>query len=394
LNVVRRSVKRPSFFVITLLSWLLVGCTMVDNFSWPGLTTDGQHAYVAYGPGIVAYDVEAREVTWVYAPDPGRVNFFAVPSLADGRLIIGDYGAPGGFIDPSVTVTIYALENGSRPEPAVLWTKSDLAKDRIVAPALQVGNRVFIGTADNQLLALDAETGEMLWPESFQSGHSIWGSPTYKDVSFFSTRLDRQVDGVLFITSLDRSVYALEAETGELLWQRTLGGAIASQAIVNDGLVYVSSFARGVHALSIETGEEQWLAPADDWVWGAPVLDNNTLYFASAQGDVHAIDARTGEELWRQEILGAIQTTPAIHGDMLYIASERRGENGGGLLTALSLSDNGRQVWQNNTPDPLYTTPVVVGDSVVVALQSDNALLIGFNLETGVQQWILPPPDL
>jgi outer membrane protein assembly factor BamB len=379
LNAVQRSVKRPSFFILLLLSWLLVACTQVDNFSWPGLTADGQHAYVAYGPGVVAYDVEAREVTWVYAPEPGRVNFFAAPSLADNRLVIGDYGAPGGFIDPKVTVTIYALENGTRSEPAVLWTEQNLAKDRIVASALQVGNRIYIGTADNQMLALDAETGEKIW--DFPTGHSIWGSPTFKD-------------DVLFITSLDRSIYALEAETGELIWQQTLGGAIASQAVVNDGLVYVSSFARGVHALSVETGEQQWLALADDWVWGAPALDNGVLYFASAQGDVHAVDAHTGEEVWRQEILGAVQTTPVVHGDILYVASERRGENGGGLLTALSLTENGRQLWQSNTPEPLYTTPVVVGDSIVVALQSDTILLIGFNLETGVQQWMLAPPDL
>ncbi len=392
MKAVRRSVNRPSFLAIILLSWLLVGCTMVDNVSWPGLVTDGQYAYVSYGPGIVAYDVETRQTSWVYAPQPGAINFFAAPSVANGRLIVGDYGAPGGFINPSVTVTIYALSNGSQPEPTLLWTEQDLATDRIVAPALQVGNQVYIGTADNQLLALNAETGDLIW--QFRTGHSVWGSPTYKDVSFFSTSLERQVDGVLFVTSLDRSVYALEAETGDLLWQRTLGGAIASQAVVNEGLVYVSSFARGVHALSVETGEEQWLAPADDWVWGAPALDNGVLYFASAQGDVHAVDAETGAELWRQEILGAIQTTPVVHGDMLYIASERRGENGGGLLTALSLSENGRQVWQNNTPEPLYTTPAVVGDSVVVALQSDSALLIGFNQETGVQQWILPPPEL
>ena len=358
----------------------MVGCTMVENVSWPGLVADGHTAYVSYGPGIVAYDVDARQTSWVYAPEPSSINFFAAPSVANGRIIVGDYGAPGGFINPSVTVTIYALENGDQPEPSVLWTEQQLATDRIVAPALQVGNRVYVGTADNQLLALNAETGALIW--QFRTGHSVWGSPTYKD-------------GRLFVTSLDRSVYALEAETGELLWQRTLGGAVASQAVVNEGLVYVSSFTRGVHALSVETGEEQWVASASDWVWGAPVLDNGILYFASAQGDVHAVDARTGESIWQQEILGAIiQTAPVIHDDILYIASERRGDDGGGLLTALSLSENGRQLWQNNTPEPLYTTPVVVSDSIVVALQSSDILLMGFNLETGVQQWILPPPDL
>jgi outer membrane protein assembly factor BamB len=379
LNAVQRSVKRPSFFVIVLLSWLLVACTQVDNVSWPGLSTDGQRAYVSYGPGIVAYNVEAREVTWVYAPDPGRVNFYAAPALADGRLIVGDYGAPGGFFSPNVTVTIYALENGERPDPALLWTEENLATDRIVAPALQVGSIIYMGTADNQILALNAETGDLIW--QFRTNHSVWGSPTYKD-------------GRLFVTSLDRSVYALEAETGELLWQQTLEGAIASQAVVNEGLVYVSSFAHGVHALSVENGEEQWRAEADNWVWGSPVLDNGMLYFASAQGDVHAVDAQTGVEVWRQEIIGAVQTTPVVHGDFLYIASERRGEAGGGLLTAFSLTEDGRQLWQSNTPEPIYTTPVVVGDSIVVALQSDDTLLIGFNLETGVQQWLLPPPEL
>ena len=57
-----------------------------------------------------------------------------------------------------------------------------------------------------------------------------------------------------------------------------------------------------------------------------------------------------------------------------------------GTLTALSTTD-GRQLWQQTTPAPLYTTPVVAADTIVVALVSEAALLIGFDLETGSQQW-------
>jgi outer membrane protein assembly factor BamB len=53
----------------------------------------------------------------------------------------------------------------------------------------------------------------------------------------------------------------------------------------------------------------------------------------------------------------------------------------------------GQEIWQKTAPAPIYTTPVVLGDSIIVAVQSESALLIAFDLETGSQEWVFSPPQ-
>ena len=60
-------------------------------------------------------------------------------------------------------------------------------------------------------------------------------------------------------------------------------------------------------------------------------------------------------------------------------------------LRAFSVED-GRELWTTIAPAPLFTTPVVVDDAVVVALQSESAILIAYDLETGGQLWSIAPP--
>ncbi|MFQ5398503.1 MAG: PQQ-binding-like beta-propeller repeat protein [Anaerolineae bacterium] len=367
----KRPLFRPTLIIFALASLVLAACGARGiTGNWPGLSTDGKNVYVAYGPSVIAYDVEAQEQLWSFPAESNRaLQFFAPPSVQDGRIILGDYGAAGGFFSPGVIVTVYALEGDGRGTPNTLWADEGVADDRIVAAPLQVENRVFVGTANNKLLALDAETGNLLW--EFEVGHGIWGQPSFKD-------------GVLYVSSLDRSVHALDAETGSELWQTELGGAIAGKPVTDENLVYVSSFDGKLHALDMAAGQEQWAVEAEDWIWEAPTLDNGVLYFADVKGNVYAVTATGGEHIWSQQIGHPIQTRPVVVGDKVFIASEGDVESEQGLLTALT-ADTGELVWQTNTPAPLYTTPVVVGDTIVVAMQSETALLMAFNLETGGQ---------
>lgn len=373
---------RPAILVFIVASFFLAACgARVANANWPGLSTDGERAYVAYGPGVIAYDVEAQEQVWSFPEEPGAsLQFFAAPSVQDGRVIVGDYGESGGFFSPSLVVSVYALDGDGQGTPEILWTDSDVAQDRIVAPPLQVGDRAFVGTADNFVLALDAVTGDLQW--EFETEHSVWAQPSYKD-------------GVLFVASLDQTVYALDAESGAELWRRQLGGALAGRPVVDSGLVYVASFDNQVHALDVESGEEQWAAPAEDWVWGAPTLADGVVYFADISGNVFAVEADTGNPVWSQQVAGAVQTSPVVVDDVVYVASgtvDEEEETEQGTLVALAVAD-GQELWQENTPAPLYSTPIVVGDSIVVAMQSEAALLMAFGLENGGQQWVFAPPS-
>jgi outer membrane protein assembly factor BamB len=325
---------------------------------------------------VLAYDVAAQSPSWTFpAEASGSLQFFAAPNVADGRVVFGDYGQPGGFFSPRVTVSIYARENSNSGIPPEAWTNSEVATDKIIAPALQAGDQVFVGTSDNHILALDAASGTVQW--DIATEHSIWGQPTFRD-------------GVIYVSSMDHSVRALDAATGEEIWRRQLEGSLPTQPVLDTDLLYVSSFDGHVHALDIESGEIQWSAPATDWVWGAPAVTDEAVYFGDIQGNLYAIDATTGAPIWEKQTNAPIQTSPVVVNDTIYIASQGPADSTTGWLTAYDL--DGNQLWQQTTSSPLFTTPVVVEDSIIVALQSADALLIGFDLESGTEQWRYMPP--
>ncbi|HUM69081.1 MAG TPA: PQQ-binding-like beta-propeller repeat protein, partial [Chloroflexota bacterium] len=199
--------KRPSprsfILFIFLISWLLTGCAARANTeNWPGLTAHGSTVYVAYGPAVVAYDAVAQQSQWVFRPENRALQINAAPSVQDGRVIFGDYGAAGGMFSPTIIVTAYGLQENDSPTPTTLWTNTSVATDKIIAGPLQVGDMVYVGTADNHLSALDATTGVERW--RFATEGAVWATPSY-------------YEGILYLASLDKHVYALDASTGNEL---------------------------------------------------------------------------------------------------------------------------------------------------------------------------------
>lgn len=350
----------------------------ITNTNWAGLSTDGERVYLAFGPRVLAYDTQTQTQNWIYPAESSTVQFFSAPSLDGEQVVFGDYGRAGGFFSPRVTVSIYALENADSGAPREFWINSTAATDKIVAPPLFADGKLYVGTADNNVLALNPDDGALLW--RYETGHAIWGQPAF-------------ADGVLYVASMDHSAYALDADSGELIWRTEIGGALPSSPILGDGLLYVSSFDGNVHALDMASGEVRWSAPADNWVWGAAALADGVLYFSDIDGSLFAVDARTGEQLWTQETGGNVQSSQVVVGETLYVASGIAGEPPTGALTAYATAD-GSQLWTQPTTVPLTTTPVVVGDdTIVVGMQNADTLLIGFDLATGQELWRYSLPE-
>jgi outer membrane protein assembly factor BamB len=359
------------------------------------MSTDGQNLFVAYGPGVFGLEAESQDLLWSYRPENAALFFYAPPSVENGRAIIGDFGAAQGLFSPQTVVSIYGLDvSGNAVQ--TLWSRNDLAKDRIVAGPLQIDGVAYVATSDNLLLALDAESGDELW--RFVAEFSIWAKPTYHD-------------GTLFIASLDRHLYAVDAADGSKMWAVELSGAMSAQPVVNpdENLVYAASYDREVHALNMDTGAEVWSVPATDWVWSAPALAGGTLYFGDSSGNVFAVDAADGGIKWQSgvhtmnvvggvqqnpplEIKGAIQASPVVEDGVVYIASLGNSESEEGLLVALRAT-TGEELWQTTTPAPLFSDPVIVGDVIVVAIQSEAGVLQGYKLDTGELDWSYQPPE-
>ena len=393
--IAKRPYARLTALLLILATLALTSCSGSRvPANWPGLSTDGENLYVAYGAGVLGIEAATQDLLWSYKPENAALFFFAPPSVENGRAILGDFGAAQGMFSPQTVVSVYGLDVSDRNAQSI-WTRNDLAKDRIVAGLLQVDDTAYVATADNLLLALDAETGDELW--RFTAEFSIWAQPTY-------------YEGTIFVASMDRQLYALDATDGNEKWSIELSGAMSAQPIVNpeENLVYAASYDKAVHALDLDTGEEVWSASATDWIWSSPALSEGVLYFGDSSGNVTAVKAATGEQIWQTgvhsmkvvagvtqnpplAIKGAIQASPVAQDGIVYVASLGNSESEEGLLIALDAS-TGEELWQTTTPAPLFSNPVIVDDVIVVAMQSEVGILQGYELETGDLSWSFQPP--
>ena len=129
------------------------------------------------------------------------------------------------------------------------------------------------------------------------------------------------VDGVLYTSSAWNLTYALDAKTGELLWQfdpqvpRAWGryaccGPVSRGLAVWEGKVIITTLDGRVIALDARDGSELWSTQSFDKEWpytitGAPRVFDGKVVIGNGGADlgvrgfVAAYDVDNGEELWR-----------------------------------------------------------------------------------------------
>jgi len=126
-------------------------------------------------------------------------------------------------------------------------------------------------------------------------------------------------DGVMFVTTPENLVYALDAATGELIWryQHNLPAQYIAFHRTNRGValygdkVYTATLDARVVALDARSGEVVWDTPVQDNYFGyyitmAPLAIDGRIMVGTSGGElgirgfVVALDAETGEEVWRR----------------------------------------------------------------------------------------------
>ena len=122
------------------------------------------------------------------------------------------------------------------------------------------------------------------------------------------------VDGVMYITSADNHVYALNAATGKRLWRHEYSGA--APGLMNRGVavsgdkVFMGAWDAHLIALDAKTGKRLWTTQAGEFASGhrftSPPLiikDKAIIGFGTMEfptrGAIDAYDVNTGERLWR-----------------------------------------------------------------------------------------------
>ena len=127
-------------------------------------------------------------------------------------------------------------------------------------------------------------------------------------------------DGVMYVSSGNDDVFALDARTGALIWEHRSGipqdiptvccGWDNRGVALGDGRVYIGQLDGSMVALDARTGKLLWQTLIGRWqdgytITSAPLYHNGVVYTGvsggdrAARGKVTALDAATGRELWR-----------------------------------------------------------------------------------------------
>ncbi len=129
------------------------------------------------------------------------------------------------------------------------------------------------------------------------------------------------VDGVVYVGSMDNSLYAIDLATGKLRWRYNAAGAIQeSSPCVRNGIVYVGDLNGILHAVDAVTGKVRWTFKTESEIKSSPNCYGDRVYFGSYDQNLYCLSANVGALIWKYSTEGPIHSTPSIDKGIVYIS--------------------------------------------------------------------------
>ena len=328
---------------------------------------------------IMAHDAETGEELWrrrlIPAPgEPGDESWGGVPY--EERAHVGSWMVPS--FDPELNL-VYVGTSVTSP-----------------APKFMLGGVDNKHLYHNSTLALDADTGEIVW--YYQHLNDSWDldhpferllvdtavAPDASEVTWINPRIQpgeirRVVTGVPGKTGV---VYTLDRETGEFLWARNT----VTQNVISDIDGATGAVTENAELVFSAEGQEVLACPTwnggKDWEAGAYSPLTNTMYMplrnACARmlattapgtshyalavrnqiapgtdqvGTVHAISAETGETVWLHEQRAATMSLVTTGGGLVF------GGDNNGRFKAWD-QETGEVLWEINLGSAVTSFPI------------------------------------
>ena len=200
-----------------------------------------------------------------------------------------------------------------------------------------------------QILAMDMETGEIVWKRTLTS--NVWSAALSPDDSF------------LFVgTSIEPSLtqptfFCLDARTGEILWSGFFH-TVEFQPIVVNNMVYFTNLNGMLTSINVENWEVEWI----DTIGGinhSPAYYNGKLYIGGGNKALLALDAMTGDTVWEFDTPDEVETDLVISDGRVFFFSQ---EYPDGILFALD-AETGELLWEKHgfTPAPNFPLTIFNG---------------------------------
>jgi outer membrane protein assembly factor BamB len=355
----------------------------------PGLYGDGDasgdrtpHRWMIY-----AIDKASGEMLWERVAHEGtptekrhiKSTYASATPVTDGRIVIAWFGSQGvhGYDVNGAflwKVDLGHVNTGAYDIPTYEWGPASspiIWNDRVI---LQVDTQT-----DSFLLALDAATGETVW-QTTRDELPSWGTPTIADAP----------DGPQLVTNASNFIRGYDPRTGRELWR--LGGSskitaptplfagglwiVASGRAPERPLFAVRPSARG--DITLPAG----LTSSDAVAWSrtgrgsympTPLAYDGLLYVLNNNGVFDAYDLRTGEEVYRQRIDNVgngFSASPVAADGRIYLANED------GDIIVIAAGREFTQLAINPMGELLMATPAL-SDGVMYVRTAKSLFAIG-----------------
>ncbi len=316
-----------------------------------------------FGLLITSHSSLSQETIWTFETGGG---IHSTPVIQDGIIYIG-----------SSDNNLYAIDQETGKEK---WAfKSDGA---IYSDVNIQNNQIFFGTNKGSLYALEINSGEIKWK---------FCSKGEKKLDLWDYYLSSPVssESLVYWGSGDGHLYALNLTTGEVEWQFDTGSIIHASPVISDGKVLIGNYSGDFYALNQETGDEIWHFKAigsryfpNAEFQKAALVHEGVVYIGSRDLNLYALDLKTGRGIWNMQEKGGswIIATPFIHDKNIYFGTSD-------TYKFYSLNkNNGRENWSVSINTRSYGSPVGYKDLII--FPGFDGKLRGVNPGTGEVDWL------
>jgi outer membrane protein assembly factor BamB len=264
--------------------------------------------YVPGGDGVLyALDSATGDVKWKYAAGESLAT---VPVLANDLVLVA-----------SESDTLFAVKAA---DGAWVWQyRRDPPSGFTVRGAstpLVREDTVYVGFSDGFLVALRLSDGSATWEKSLS------GAGT----EFLDVDTQPVIDeaGRLYVASYKSGIFALEAESGELVWNTAVGGVTS---LISRGQLLFASGDGRVDAYLSDSGRLLWSVPLGERAGLAPVFAQGML-LVPVQRSLLFLDPKTGRSRVTWNPGSGISATPFVRGSQVFVLSNN------GYLYALDVN--------------------------------------------------------
>jgi outer membrane protein assembly factor BamB len=296
---------------------------------------------------LYAFDIESGNLVWKYK-GPGPLLFPGNPTVADGKVYAttGQAAQYGGQSSISEFACLDAYTG------RLIWKLPIEALAPRESVAVAYGHLYII--PGNVTTSVDAISGS-----EYTTINEVWAIGTSSIPVNSSWPMWRH-------DPAHSSIGQGGPSNLTLAWKFTTNGAVISSPSVADGIVYVGSQDKNIYALGAWSGNLIWNFTTLDTIESSPAVANGKVYTGGDDGYVYCLDAYKGSLLWKTFVNGelpftfgslVLKSSPAVFGGRVYIGSMD------GYLYALD-ANNGNVDWKTKTEGPIASSPAVADGAV------------------------------